>query len=288
MEKRALGRGLGALIPPMPKEKKRVDPGEIAKLKISQINFNPYQPRKEFTKEALQDLTASIKQKGIIQPIVVRRMSNDKYELVAGERRLRAAKTLKMDEVPVVIREIPDEDSLEISLIENIQRESLNPIEEARAYQMLMEKFELTQERVSQVIGKARTTVANILRLLKLPKEIQEEVNKGSLSFAHARTLLEIEDSSLQRNVFRNVVSNSLSVRELENLIRQKMPKKIRRRSHSVDADPYKADLEEKLKHRLGTKVRIINHKKRGKIEIEYYSNSDLERIIKTIVRENV
>lgn len=284
MEKKALGRGLSALIPPAAKETK-VDPSTVATLRTDQITFNPYQPRKEFAKEALEDLTASIKQKGIIQPIIVRRLSDDKYELVAGERRFRAAKTLRMEEVPVVIREIPDEDSLEISLIENIQREALNPIEEARAYQMLIDKFDLTQERIAQAIGKARTTVANILRLLKLPKEIQEEVNKGSLSFAHARTLLEIEDPSMQKNVFKNVVSNSLSVRELENLIRQKMPKKIRRKGHVVSTDPYKADLEEKLKHRLGTKVRIINHKKRGKIEVEYYSDSDLERITKAMLR---
>ena len=285
MERKVLGRGLSALIPPAQKKREEATAGEIAYLKTGEIKLNPYQPRKEFVQETLKELAASIKEKGLIQPIVVRRLATGEYELIAGERRLRAVKVLNIEEIPALIKEAPDQDSLELSLIENIQRESLNPIDEARAYQMLMEKFSLTQERISQMIGKARTTVANVLRLLKLPPEIQEELKRGSLSFAHARTLLEIEDPHLQRDVFKNVVSNSLSVRELENLIRQKLPKKFKRKSHFVEKDPYKTDLEDKLKNRLGTKVRIINHKKRGKIEIEYYSPTDLERILKAILK---
>ena len=285
MERKVLGRGLSALIPPAQKKKEGTAAGEIAYLKTEEVKLNPYQPRKEFSKETIKELAISIKEKGLIQPIVVRRLATGEYELIAGERRLRATKALKIEEIPALIKEVADQDSLELSLIENIQRESLNPIDEAEAYQMLMEKFNLTQERISQMIGKARTTVANVLRLLKLPPDIQEELKKGALSFAHARTLLEIEDPHLQRDVFKNVVSNSLSVRELESLIRQKLPKKFKRKSHAVEKDPYKAELEEKLKHHLGTKARIVNHKKRGKIEIEYYSFSDLERILKVILR---
>ncbi|MBU1872036.1 MAG: ParB/RepB/Spo0J family partition protein, partial [Candidatus Omnitrophica bacterium] len=217
MEKRGLGRGISALIP-QPQEV--VEQGKIALLPLSQIKPNPLQPREEIEPRSLDELVQSVKEKGIIQPILVRK-SRDGYELIAGERRLTAAKLLNLNEIPAIIKEATDEESLELALIENIQRKNLNPIEQAKAYQYLINKFGITQERLAQVVGKARVSITNILRLLKLPIEIQDEIKKGRLSFAHARALLEIGEPAAQKELTAEIIANSLSVSELENIIRE-------------------------------------------------------------------
>ena len=275
-ERRALGKGIGALIP----EKEITTQENIPQLKLGQIRPNPFQPREEFDAQGLEELTQSIREKGIIQPILVRRRG-DYYELIAGERRFRAAQMLKLEEIPAIIKDVEDEDSLEISLIENIQRQDLNPIEEARAYKYLIDKFNLTQERVSEVLGKARVSITNTLRLLNLPQEVQEEMRKGRISFAHGRALLEVTDANQQRRLAQQIISNGLSVRELENLIKQHRPKTSGPKVKRTSGEPYVAVLEEELQHILATKVRIIKRKKRGHITVEFYSQEDLERIVK-------
>lgn len=278
MERKALGKGIGALIP----EKEHSKKNEILYVQTTQIRPNPFQPREEFNSNAIEELAQSIKEKGVIQPLLVRQ-KGDYYELIAGERRLRACNSLGLNEIPVIVKDIDDKDSLEYALIENIQRESLNPIEEAHAYQHLIDKFQVTQEKISEGLGKARTTIANTLRLLKLPHEIQEELKKGRLSFAHGRALLEIEDENRQRKLTQEVISKGLSVRELENLIKASRPKTIRHRSPRIAREPYIAVLEEELQNALSTKVRINKMKKRGYINIEFYSQEDLERIADVI-----
>jgi ParB family chromosome partitioning protein len=277
MERKALGKGLSALIPPAEEGKTK----KIVFLALNQIRPNPLQPREDFDQESMEELIQSIKEKGIIQPILVR-PKGETYELIAGERRLRAANILQIPEVPAIVKDVDDRDSLEIALIENIQRKELNPIEEARAYQYLIDKFNLTQEEVSQVLGKARVSITNILRLLKLPLEIQEEIKAGRISFAHGRALLEIGDINLQRKILQDIISKSLSVRELENVIRSKRPRvsSSQNRIKTSGREPYIAFMEEELQQVLATKVRIVKKKKRGTIHIEFYSDEELERII--------
>lgn len=278
MERKALGRGISALIP----EKEEGRHEKIIYVQSEQVKPNPFQPREDFGTQSLEELTQSIKEKGMIQPILVRRRG-DIYELIAGERRLRACKSLGIKEIPVIIKDVDDRDSLEISLIENIQRQELNPIEEARAYQYLIEKFQVTQEKISEVLGRARVTITNTLRLLKLPIEIQEELKKGRLSFAHGRALLEIADLNQQRRLAQEAISKGLSVRELENLIKTHRPHQPKRKMGTSHREPYLAVMEEELQHVLATKVRISKRKKRGAISIEFYSQEDLERIVNKI-----
>lgn len=281
MERKALGKGINALIPE--KNEQGLSSSEIAVyLKIDQIRPNPFQPRENFDPQALEELTQSIKEKGVIQPILVRRQG-DYYELIAGERRLRAATALNITEIPAIVKDVADQDSLEISLVENIQREGLNPIEEARAFQYLIDKFNLTQEKISQVLGKARVTIANTLRLLKLPQEIQDDVRNNRISFAHGRALLEIDDSNQQRKLAYEVISKRLSVRELENLIKHQRPKIVRQRVSQAVPELFVSVFEEELQHILATKVKITKRKKRGHIQIEFYSGADLERIVNKI-----
>jgi len=278
MERRALGKGISALIP----EKESTAKNEIIYVQSEQINANPFQPREEFDQEHIAELAQSIKEKGVIQPLLVRR-KGDYYELIAGERRLRACKLLGLKEIPLIVKDVDDRDSLEYALIENVQRENLNPIEEAHAYQHLIDKFQVTQEKISEALGKARVTITNTLRLLKLPYEIQEEIKKGRISFGHGRTLLEIEDENLQRRLTQEIIAKGLSVRELESLIKTHRPKGLRRRGMSSVREPLVAVLEEELQHLLSTKVRINKMKKRGHIFIEFYSQEDLERIANII-----
>jgi ParB family chromosome partitioning protein len=293
MEKRALGKGIEALIPSAPKVASTTvlannegahSTHQVVNLPLAQIKPNPLQPREDFDPQSLEELTLSIKEKGFLQPILVRKCA-DGYEIIAGERRFRAANALKLKEIPAIVRTVEDRDSLELSLIENIQRQNLNVMEEARAYQYLIDKFSVTQEELSDVLGKARTTVANILRLLKLPQEIQEEIRKGRITYGHGRTLLEISDINQQRKLVQDIISKGISVRELENLLKSgraslALPKK-RLKSASVETEM--AVFEEELQHALATKVRINKKKKRGAIVIEFYSNEDLQRIISKI-----
>lgn len=281
MERKALGKGIGALIPERPEiasERKN----EIIYVQTGQIKPNPFQPREDFDTQSIEDLAQSIKEKGIIQPLLVRR-KGDSYELIAGERRLRAANLLSLKEIPIIVKDVEDRDSLELALIENIQRQGLNAIEEAHAYQYLIDKFQVTQDKISAVIGKARVSITNTLRLLKLPQEIQQEIKKGRISFAHGRALLEIEDANQQRKLAQEVISKDLSVRELENLIKSRRPKAIKRSIGESARDPSIMILEDELQQALATKVRISKRKKRGHILIEFYSQEELERIINII-----
>lgn len=279
MERKALGKGISALIP----EKEPTKEEKIIYVQVDQIKPSPFQPREDFDPLSLEELTQSIKEKGVIQPLLVRR-KGDYYELIAGERRWRAAKSMNLNELPVIVKDTQDRDSLELSLIENIQRQNLNSIEEAHAYQYLIDKFGVTQEKLSEILGRARVSVTNTLRLLKLPHEIQEEIKKGRISFAHGRALLEIDDPNLQRRLVQEIISKSLSVRELENLIKRQRPRKPEpRQAQASSAEPYLRVLEEELQHILATKVRITSRKKRGHILIEFYSQEDLEKVVNRI-----
>lgn len=280
MERKALGKGISALIPAREPEPTKHE--EVLRIKLEDIRPSPFQPRVDFDDQSLGELTQSIKEKGVIQPVLVRR-SGDFYELIAGERRFRAANLLNLKEIPAIVKNVEDRDSLEIALIENIQRQALNPIEEAHAYQFLIDKFEVTHEKISEVLGKARVTVTNTLRLLNLPAEIQGEMKKGRISFAHGRALLEIEDLVLQRRLAQDVISKELSVRELENLIKSQRKRMPKRNIGQGIREPSVAVLEEELQHALSTKVRISKRKKRGHILIEFYSQEDLERIAKIL-----
>ncbi|MBU4342519.1 MAG: ParB/RepB/Spo0J family partition protein [Candidatus Omnitrophica bacterium] len=281
MEKRVLGRGLSALIPGnagIAKEKvfeSKIQQG-ITIIPIDNIKASKYQPREDFDNKSIEDLSISIKEKGFIQPILVRSRQGY-YELIAGERRLRAAKMLKLKELPAIIKEATDLDSLEISIIENVQRENLNPIDQARAYKRLADEFDITQDKIADTIGKDRATVANILRLLKLPQKIQEYVSRGTLSMSHARALLSLSSATEQTRLCTKVIKNDLSVRDTERYAKTWLSPKKKKIS---EKDPNLTSVEERLSQALGTKVKIVRSKKGGKIEIEFYSDKDLENII--------
>jgi len=277
MERKALGKGISALIPERPAEEKQE---RVIYAAVDKIKPNPLQPREEFDSQGMEDLIQSIKEKGVIQPVLVRRQG-DFFELIAGERRLRAATALNIREIPVIVKDVDDQDSLELSLIENIQRQDLNVIEEAHAYKYLIEKFQLTQERLSEVLGKARASITNTLRLLDLPQEIQNEIKRGRISFAHGRALLEVDDQNYQRKLAQEIIAKSLSLKELEILIKTRRPRQSKQAMRRTQAhDPYIAVLEEELQHLLATKVRISKRKKQGHISIEFYSQEDLERLV--------
>jgi ParB family chromosome partitioning protein len=278
--RQALGKGLGALIPEKPSpelEGKRA----FHFCGIEEVQPNPFQPRKVFDDEHLQELVESIREKGILQPLVVRR-KGEGYELIAGERRWRAAQKAGIKEVPIVIKEVPDSEILELSLIENIQRKDLNPIEEGEAFKRLIDQFHLTQEEVSRKVGKDRTTVTNTVRLLKLPPEIRQSLADGIISMGHARAFLSLDGPERQRLALKKVLQAGLSVRQTENLVRR-----LRSRSPSTPAksSPEWNAIVEELQRALGTKVRIVGKRKRGKIEIAFYSLEELDRIIELLRR---
>lgn len=283
MNKKALGKGLSALIPEGPPLETGLPHSEtgVVYLKTEQVRPSPLQPRIDFNQERQKELIASIKEKGFLQPVLVRK-KNDGYELIAGERRLRAAKALNIAEIPAIVKTVNDEEAMIISLIENIQREDLNPIEEARAFERLVNDFNFTQDHVAQHVGKDRTTVSNMLRLLKLPLEIQKSISEGIISMGHARALLSLENLSEQIKLFQDIISNQLSVREIESLVKTKTKHK-KRTTISTQKDPFVRDIEEVLQRFLSTKVRIVASRKRGKIIIDFYSPQDLERIVGVI-----
>lgn len=281
MENRALGKGLSALIPDKVQTKK----GEsVAYLKTEQIQYNAYQPRTHYDDEKLEDLKASIKEKGVLQPILVRSKEGN-YEVVAGERRLRAARAIGMDEIPVIVKEVSDQEALVLALVENIQREELNPIEEAQAFKRLIEEFQYTQDKVADAVGKDRSTISNLLRLLKLPDEIQKSVYNGKLSVGHARALLSLERVDEQRRIFELVIKNGLSVRELEELVKSGSQTASLTQKAKKPHDHETAAVEHDLQRVLGTKVTLHHNRKKGKIVIEYYSLDDLDRILEIIRR---
>lgn len=272
---KGLGRGLDSLIPTGfdVDERTTTPTGEIS---TSLIDPNPLQPRREFEEEALVDLANSIRKYGIIQPLLVTK-KGDRYELVAGERRLRAAKVAGLSMVPVIERTMEEQEKLEVAIIENLQRENLNPIELGLSYKRLMSEFSLSQEEVAERVGKARSTVANTMRLLTLPLEIKEALAAGKISEGHARALLNIKDPQKQMELFKKILEGGLNVRDLED-------KAARVKNLKADKDPNILAAEKRLGEVMGTKVNIKRSGARGKIEIEYYSFEDLERIYTKIV----
>ncbi len=273
--RQALGKGLGALIP----EKTMWEPDGkklLLTCGIEEIQPNLMQPRKNFPDEKIRELADSIREKGILQPLMVRRRG-EKYELIAGERRWRAAQRAGIKEVPILVKDVSESEMLELSLIENIQREDLNPIEEAEAYKRLIEQFHLTHEEISQKVGKDRTTVSNSIRLLKLPPEVKQSLAEGKLTVGHARAFLGLEGLDKQRALLRRLLLGGLSVRQTENLI-----KRLRSKGRSAPrkTNPEWVSLVEELQRSLGTRVKIFGQRKRGKIQIEYYSAEELDRIV--------
>lgn len=277
-KKIALGKGLAALIPDfeIEEEKKR----DFFYCDIDLIRPNRFQPRQSFSEEELKELAESIHSQGILQPLLVRR-DNDGYELIAGERRLRAARNAGLNQVPVVIKQVNDDKLLEMSIVENIQRENLNPIEEAEAYHRLITQSKLTQEEAATRVGKSRSAVANFLRLRQLPDPIKTSIMEGTLSMGHARALLGAEIPAQQLTAWRAVVTKGLSVRETEALIRRlKAEKKQSKGSGDRSEQIYLSGVADELSRHFGTKVLIKKQGQRGKVEIEFYSNDDFERLI--------
>jgi ParB family chromosome partitioning protein len=277
-KKIALGRGLDSLLPD-------IDPVESVSKEyfqcdVERIRPNRYQPRMRFSEDELEGMARSIKEQGIIQPLLVRKDDNG-FELVTGERRLRAAKKAGLDQVPVIVKNITDTDLLEMSIVENIQREDLNPMEEAEAYYQLINKFDLTQDQAAARVGKSRPAVANFLRLRQLPEQIKADIIAGALSMGHARALLGASNSAQQHAAWRTVVSKGLSVRETERLINRLNAEKKKAKKPSDDSEQrYLLSLAEDLSRRFGTKVQIKRHGKKGKVEIAFYNNDDLDRVL--------
>ncbi len=277
-KKVALGKGLDALIP-------TGDAGDAKDrdyfyCDIDLIRPNPFQPRRDFSEQDLAELTESIKVQGVLQPLLVRKDENG-YELIAGERRLRSARRAGLNQVPVIVKQVGDDKLLEMSLVENIQREDLNPIEEADAYHRLITQLNLTQDQAAARVGKSRSAVANFLRLRQLPDQIKESIIEGKLSMGHARALLGAEAAAQQLAAWRAVVGQGLSVRETEALVRRlkgekKKPRVTPRRSEQIHLD----SLAEDLSRHFGTKVTIKKHGQKGKVEIEFYGHDDLDRLI--------
>lgn len=274
MTNKALGRGLSALIPE--KDASLDNKEAVLQIPISQVKTNKYQPRTEFNQDRLNDLISSIREKGVVQPILVRRTDSG-YELIAGERRLRAVRNLGIDKIPAIVKNVADVDMLEISLIENIQREELNAIEEANAFQKFITDFNFTQEKIAKALGKDRTTIANTIRLLGLPKKIQDYVSKNTISAGHAKALLSLPSEMEQLRVCNLIVKKGLSVRETESLASQRTAGK---RAVHAKSDQGITDIENHLQQILGTRVHIFHGKKRGRIQIEYYSHEDLNRLL--------
>ncbi|MEE1225192.1 MAG: ParB/RepB/Spo0J family partition protein [Clostridia bacterium] len=281
MAKRGLGKGLGTLFENDSAEIKDDSTNGVSTLKINDVEPNKNQPRKTFDTEKIEALADSIKEHGLIQPIVVTQGKNGIYKIVAGERRWRAAKKAGLKEIPVVINEYTDEQVAEIALIENLQREDLNPIEEALGYHVLLEDFNLTQEMISQKIGKSRSAIANSLRLLSLDDDIKKLLISGEISSGHARAVLSLESSELRLALTKRIIEDNLNVRQAEEIAKQlNKQKKPKKEKQITVTDIETENLANKISSTLGTKVKIMHTAKRGKIEIEYYGNDDLDRIL--------
>ncbi|MGE4283131.1 MAG: ParB/RepB/Spo0J family partition protein [Clostridia bacterium] len=280
MVKRGLGKGLGALLPGM-----EIDEDNLIKeIKLTEIEPNKSQPRKNFDIERLEVLAESIKIHGVIQPIIVSKLENGFYQIIAGERRWRAAKLAGLKTIPIVIKEYEKKEVMEIALIENIQREDLNPIEEAEAYKNLMDEFHLTQEEISERVGKSRPAIANALRLLNLSDLLRQFIVEDKLSSGHARTILSVGDRSSQLKIANMVIKEGLSVRETERLVKKMASNNDKQKDNKKnDLSHIYADVQDRLSKSLGTKVKIHQGKSKSKIEIEYYSDEDLERLMELL-----
>lgn len=277
MTRQALGKGLDALIPGA---KKAADSKSgVLNISVADIKGNPNQPRKTFSAAGMEEMIKSVREKGVIQPIILKE-TGDKYEIVAGERRFIAAARAGLKFVPAIIKNMSSIEQLEIALIENIHREDLNQIEEANAYKALMDGMRLTQEQLADKLGKNRSTVTNMLRLLKLPKTVQDYLVRGEIEPGHAKVLLGIDDASKMKAMCEQAVKRGMSVRELEKLLsREKKPKKQKTNAGTAEM----RGIETKLKHFFGTKVSVKGDYKKGRLEIEYYSQEDFERILEAL-----
>ncbi|MEG0151675.1 MAG: ParB/RepB/Spo0J family partition protein [Cellulosilyticaceae bacterium] len=278
MKAKGLGKGLNALL----SEEALMNSEEkgIKFVNINEIEPNFEQPRKRFTQEELNELALSIQEHGVLQPLIVRQ-KGDKYQIVAGERRYKAARQVKLQEIPIIIKDFDDKQTLEVSLIENIQRQDLNTMELACAYSLLMERFDLTQDEVADRVGKSRPSISNMMRLLKLTPYVQQKLRDDEISFGHARAILSIKDAKSQKLLVDYIIAKQLSVRDTEKHIQGVLNPK--EEVKSVEANPFYRDIQENLQKVLGTKVLISKGKKKGKIEIEYYSEEELARIIHMI-----
>lgn len=290
LKKRGLGKGLSALIPDTyvkileekPKAQQPVFVPGLEEVKLTDISAGKDQPRKHFSEEGLNELAQSIREQGVLQPVIVKK-SGEGYELVCGERRLRAAQRAALEKIPVIVKDVADERLLELALVENIQREDLNPIEEAQAYLRLVEERGLSQDQVADRVGKNRATVANTIRLLRLPAEVLDVLVAGKIQAGHARALLALPSPEHQRQFCRRIVEEKLSVRQVEDIVNRSIVRK-RRAKLARHATPEILDLEHKLEQRLGTQVRIYPRKNnQGRVEIQYYSLDDLDRLLKIL-----
>lgn len=281
MAKRGLGKGLDTLFESKSEELQPEEKDGIVNMKINSVEPNKNQPRKTFDADKIDALAASISEHGLIQPIVVTEGKNGIYTIVAGERRWRAAKKAGLKEIPAVIKDYTDVQIAEIALIENLQREDLNPIEEALGYHQLLEDYNLTQELISRKIGKSRSAIANSLRLLSLEDSIKKLLISGEISSGHARAILSLESSELRLALVKRIIEDSLNVRQAEEIAKQLNKKRPPKPKKEITANDIEIEnLENRIASALGTKVRIAHSKKKGKIEIEYYGNDDLDRIL--------
>ena len=302
-KRKALGRGLGAFFPDYEEDQQGenkqqdkesgnyyADPGKrvnvVMELPVNNIRPNPHQPRKEFDEQRLLELSDSIQRHGLIQPITVHHLGDDRYELISGERRLRAAKLAGVDDIPAYIREVNDDDILAYALIENIQREELNPMEVAMGYQRLMEECQYTQEEVARKVGKNRSTITNLLRLLQLPDYIQAALRDEKISMGHARALINVENKGDQKKLLEEAVEKEYSVRQVEEAVRKLQKKRAAEKegAPNKDKEEHQAvyrEITNQLRNKLSTKVDIKSKKKGGEIRISYYSNDELDRILK-------
>ena len=294
-KKRALGKGLSALLKNAETDITTAESienttkivGSISELPLEQIEVNPFQPRTEFDEDALQELAVSIKELGVIQPITVRKLGYDKFQLISGERRFRASQIAGLNSIPVYIRIANDQEMLEMALVENIQREQLNPVEVALSYQMLIDECKLTQEKMSERVGKKRSTITNYLRLLKLPAEILSSLKKEEISMGHARALINVNNPETQINIFRDAISNQFTVREIEQIVKDfgnsNYTKTSRNRTKSLPTFEHQK-ISNDLTHKLGKQVKLkVLKSGKGKIEIQFNSSEELEEIIKII-----
>lgn len=282
MEKKALGRGLEALLPttkpaPMP------ELPEVQHLRLEAIVPNRYQPRQTFSSQELAELAASLKQTGLLQPVLVRRKGDGMYELISGERRWRAAREAGLETIQAVIRNCSDEESILLALVENLQREDLNPMETARAYQRMMNEFGLTQDIIAQRVGCERSSIANIVRLLNLPVEVQQLIETDQLSTGHAKVILGISNPNEQVKVAQLVIAKNLSVRETEQVLQSSVIVK-KRRLREIKRSPF-SDVEERLQKRFGTKVTIINGRREGKVVLHYFSPAELDGLLEALLQ---
>jgi len=282
-KKGGLGKGLDALIPSLSIN----DDDKVVEIPLAQLRPNPYQPRKTFNEDAIRELAESIKEHGVIQPIIVREVLKG-YEIIAGERRFRASQLSGKATIPAVVRSFSDQQVMEIALIENVQREDLNALEIAAAYQNLIDTFNLTQEELSLKVGKSRSHIANFLRLLQLPAEIKEYVSRGTLSMGHARAIITITDPKLQKELAKKAIDENWSVRQLEEAVQGLQSKKrsTAKVAKAKKRDPFISSVEEELREILQTTVKVKHERNKGKIEISYYSMDDFERLLEFLKRK--